>query len=196
MYGREARYPSEIPEKCQISDERVHALAENEDVCIQTKSLKDVYAKVDANRTEGQARVRKRKLSKGEDDCFVVGDQVLRKNIRQEQRKGGKLETDLLGPFTITNIDGKRADLKTRKGNTIERINIDHLKKYVEPQPRIPAKWIGSTSPALQPSPLRSPGVPQSPTFTMSPQSGPLSSSLQSWDPTAREPSTAVSPED
>lgn len=50
---------------------------------------------------------------------------MLRKNIRQEQRKGGKLEADLMGPFTIITSDGKSADLKTPKGNTIEEINID-----------------------------------------------------------------------
>jgi len=41
-------------------------------------------------------------------------------------RKGGKLERDLLGPFVITNIEGKSADLKSTKGSTLAKIYIDH----------------------------------------------------------------------
>ena len=37
---------------------------------------------------------------------------MLRKNICQEQRKGGKMEDDLLGPYTIVNIEDKSADLQ------------------------------------------------------------------------------------
>ncbi|KAF4115280.1 hypothetical protein G5714_002769 [Onychostoma macrolepis] len=32
---------------------------------------------------------------------FVVGEWVLRMNVRSQQRKGGKLDKDFLGPFTI-----------------------------------------------------------------------------------------------
>ena len=191
----------------QISDDYINTLAENEDVCDRSTDLKDVYAKVEKNIAEGQERVRKRKLSKGEDDNFVVGDRVLRKNILQKQRKGGKLEADLMGPFTITHIDGKSVDLKTRMGNTMEKINMDHLKRYVEPQPRIPAKWIAATSTsssALQPSPLTCPRIPQSSTLTLSPsrtvtpspQSDALSSGLQSCNTPAIKPSIFVPPEE
>ncbi|XP_046873719.1 uncharacterized protein LOC124466091 [Hypomesus transpacificus] len=150
MYGREARYPSEIPDKWQITDEEVNVLVGNQEVSL-TSSLTDVYPKVENNILAGQERVRKRKLSMGQDDGFVVGDLVLRKNICQEQRKGGKMEADLLGPYTIVNIDKKSADLQT-EGQIFEKINIDHLKKCVEPQPRIPAKWIAASMPppALQ----------------------------------------------
>lgn len=199
MYGREARYPSEIPDKWQITDENVNTLIRNEEVCSRMTNLKEVHGKVEVNIAQGQQRVRKRKLSKGEDDSFVVGDKVLRKNIRQEQRKGGKLEADLLGPFIIINIDGKSADLETPRGNTMEKINIDHLKKYVEPQPRIPAKWIPTTSTpplAQQPSPSMCPGVPQSPTFSLSPQSDPLSSTLKSFNTIGFNPSIPVTPEE
>ena len=51
----------------------------------------NVYAKVEANISKGQEQVKKRKLAKGDNDNdnFVVGDKVLRKNIREEQRKEG-----------------------------------------------------------------------------------------------------------
>nr|XP_040025098.1 uncharacterized protein LOC120813009 [Gasterosteus aculeatus aculeatus] len=182
LYGREARYPSEIPDKWQISEERVHIYMTNEDVCTHTNDLKEVYNKVEANIAETQEKVRKRKLAKGDDDSFAVGDKVLRKNIWEEQRKGGKLETDLLGPYMAIHIDGKSADLTTLQGKNVCKVNIDHLKRYVEPEVRIPAKWIAATStspPALQPSPVRCLGVPQSP--PVAPKSDSLTSSLSSW---------------
>lgn len=156
--------------------------------------LKDVYTKVEENIKHGKEKVMKRKLLKGEDDSFVVGDKVLCKNIRQEQRKGGKLEADLLGPFTITKIEGKSIDLKTQKGLILERINVAHLKRYVEPQARIPAKWIAPTTPeAVEPSPLTST------TETLSPQdsvTGLLSSSLEAKSKTLLNPSLLITPEE
>ncbi|KAM8913258.1 uncharacterized protein AB9W97_009521 isoform 2-T2 [Spinachia spinachia] len=100
--------------KKMISEERIHLLMANEDVSTHTNNLKEVYHKVEANIAEMQEKVRKRKLAKGNDDSFVVGDKVLRKNIRG--KKGGKLETDMLGPYTIVNINGKCADPKTAEG--------------------------------------------------------------------------------
>ena len=97
-----------------------------------TSSLMDVYPKVEANILAGQERVRKRKLSMGRDDGFVVGDLVWRKNICQEQRKGGKMEADLLGPYTIVNIDEISKDLQT-EGKIFEKINIDHLTNKMNP---------------------------------------------------------------
>lgn len=100
----------------QISEERVHIYMTNEDVCTHTNDLKEVYNKVEANIAEMQEKVRKRKLAKGDDDSFAVGDKVLGKNIWEEQRKGGKLETDLLGPYMVIHINGTSADLTTLQG--------------------------------------------------------------------------------
>ena len=74
----------------------------------------------------------------GVNDNFVVGDKVLRINIREEQRKGGKMEAEWLGPYVISNIEGKSVDLTNPKGTTMSKISIDHLKQYVEPEERIP----------------------------------------------------------
>ncbi|XP_062340564.1 uncharacterized protein LOC134038918 [Osmerus eperlanus] len=84
----------------------------------------------------------------------------------------------------------------------MEKINIDLLKKYVEPQPRIPAKWIAiataSTPPAEpQLSPFSCVTVPQSPTFTPSPRTDPLSSDLSKMvDSTDNRPSMSVTPKE
>lgn len=66
----------------QISDEHLNALAGNEEECSHTKNQQDVFSKVQANIAKGQERVRKRKLSIRDDESFVVGVTVLRKNIR------------------------------------------------------------------------------------------------------------------
>ena len=128
----------------QINEDHIAALTKNEDVSSLTQNLSDVYTKVVENISKGQERVKKRKLAKGDNDNFMVGHKVLRKNIREEQRKGGKLEAEWLGPYVICNIEGKSAVLKSAKGNTVSKCNIDHLKQYVEPEERIPAIWLTS----------------------------------------------------
>ena len=71
---------------------------------------------------------------------LLVRELVLQRTIRQEQRTGGKLEADLLGPLTIVKLEGKRADLVSQKGKRKIKINIDHLIHYVQPEERVPAK--------------------------------------------------------
>lgn len=48
------------------------------------------------------------------------------KNVRQEQRKGGKLEADMLGTTKKTKLEGK---------------NADPVSGSVQPEDRIPAKF-------------------------------------------------------
>ncbi len=65
-------------------------------------------------------------------------DLVLLKNKRVEQRKGGKLEADMLGPFKIMKIEGKCACLLSKRKRTMA--NTDNLVHYIQPEERIPAK--------------------------------------------------------
>ncbi len=66
----------------QISDKDINALIENEYPANRTTDLNNIYTKVEANISE--RRVQKRKSMTGEDDCFVAGYKVLRKNIPRE----------------------------------------------------------------------------------------------------------------
>lgn len=68
-----------------------------------------------------------KKISTGEkqEDNFQVGDLVLRKNIRQEERKGGKLDLDMVGPLKIMKPEGKSAHLVSEKGKRTLKINTD-----------------------------------------------------------------------
>ncbi|CAI5673972.1 unnamed protein product [Oreochromis niloticus] len=118
MFGREARYPSEI-----------------------AKEYKEVvYAEVTKNVKTTQDKICRGKAKRGEEDGFQVGDLVLRKNVRQEQRKGGKLDADMLGPLKIVKLDGKSADLMSEKGKRPLKVNIDQLTHYFQPEERVPAE--------------------------------------------------------
>lgn len=75
----------------------MEALISNQETSQHMTDLKQVYNNVEINLTAASQKVMKRKLPKGEDDSFLLGEKV-RKNIREEQRKGEKLEPDLLGP--------------------------------------------------------------------------------------------------
>ncbi|CAM4276443.1 unnamed protein product [Leuciscus chuanchicus] len=67
-----------------------------------------------------------------------VGDRVLRQNIRSRQRKGGKLNPDYLGPYTVINVEGKSIDVVDDEGKQIPKINIDHLIIFLEdPPPKV-----------------------------------------------------------
>ncbi|KAL2098358.1 hypothetical protein ACEWY4_007565 [Coilia grayii] len=82
---------------------------------------------------------------------LAVGEKVLRKNIRTLQRKGGKLERSWLGPYTITKIENKSADLLDKNGILHPKINIDHLKPFIEQTPRLPHR-IHTDLPPITPS--------------------------------------------
>ncbi|RXN24088.1 sentrin-specific protease 1-like isoform X1 [Labeo rohita] len=64
-----------------------------------------------------------------------VGDRVLRQNKRSQQRKGGKLDPDYFGPYTVTKVDGKSVDLLDEYGKILPRVNLDHLVPFLEDPP-------------------------------------------------------------
>ncbi|XP_073714089.1 uncharacterized protein [Misgurnus anguillicaudatus] len=93
MFGREARYPSEVPDKYEINESVEDILAEE---CISEciKRQDRIFQTVRDNISCAQQKAKKRKLEKGLSVDIKVGDRVLRKNIRSRQRKGGKLDPD------------------------------------------------------------------------------------------------------
>ena len=93
----------------------------------------------------------KKKRSRLNPPQFKVGDKVWRLNVRSQQRKGGKLERDFSGPFTIVKLQDKSADLQSEEGRLFPKISTDHLKKYVEQNPQVPHKF--TTTPATASAP-------------------------------------------
>ncbi|KAL0985065.1 hypothetical protein UPYG_G00152450 [Umbra pygmaea] len=80
-------------------DDRVNRLLGMEETSEGINKRESVYDNVKCNVQKSQDRVRKRKRERGQEDNFEVGDLVLRKNVKQELRKGGKQEANMLGPL-------------------------------------------------------------------------------------------------
>ncbi len=54
---------------------------------------------------------------------------------RKKGRKGGRLQPDFSGPYTICNVTGKAVVLKNQEGHILKTTyNINHLKPYKEGQ--------------------------------------------------------------
>lgn len=71
-------------------------------------SLKDIVC---GNVLKQQESTRRQPKQGAPKSLIRVGDQMWRQNIKSQQRKGGKLEANFLGPFKVTAIKGKSADL-------------------------------------------------------------------------------------
>ncbi|XP_041843372.1 uncharacterized protein LOC121641350 [Melanotaenia boesemani] len=145
MFGREARYPVEIPENYEL-DSTVEDVVGEENISKAIEEMDDIRKIVLENVSKAQNTTKKRLKSLGKSIDFAVGDMVLRQNIRSQQRKGGKLEANFLGPFTIIALAGKSADLQGENGSVHKKVSIDHLKPFKQCDVRVPQKIVSSVS--------------------------------------------------
>ncbi|XP_026054616.1 uncharacterized protein LOC113040507 [Carassius auratus] len=137
MFGRGARYASEVPDDYEVNYEMVERTVASEALTTSLQDLPKVHKFV----VEHVEKVRKRKALQGQENRFNVGDKVLRKNVCEEQRKGGKIGSAMFGPFTVINNEGKSVDLVSEKVKATLKVNVDHLTRYIEPEPRLLHKW-------------------------------------------------------
>ncbi|KAL4006254.1 cortactin [Sarotherodon galilaeus] len=155
MFGREARYPSEIPEEFMV-DESVEDIVGQEELSEDIQKHQKLLELVKDNVVKAQEKTKGKIKMMKRDVVFKVGDKVLRANIRSQQRKGGKLEANFLGPYIITAIQGKSADLQDSNGTIIPKVNIDQLKLSKDSMPRVPHRGLKKTAATLltaQPGP-------------------------------------------
>ncbi|XP_026026956.1 uncharacterized protein LOC113024268 isoform X2 [Astatotilapia calliptera] len=148
MFGREARYPSEIPEEFMV-DETVEDIVGQEEVSEDIQKHQKLLELVKDNVVKAQEKTKGKIKMMKRDVVFKVGDKVLRANIRSQQRKGGKLEANFLGPYIITAIQGKSADLQDSNGTIIPKVNIDQLKLSKDRMPRVPHRGLKKTAATL-----------------------------------------------
>ena len=59
---------------------------------LKITSQAETFVKASANARKKQEAVLKRKMLRGDKTSFNVGDKVLLRNIKELQRKGGKME--------------------------------------------------------------------------------------------------------
>ena len=67
---------------------------------------------------------------------FSVGDKVLKKNLKNKHRMGGKLDSKWLGPYIITEVTGYgNYQLRYCKSDQLlkQRVPSSHIKCYIDP---------------------------------------------------------------
>ncbi|KAK7156031.1 hypothetical protein R3I94_006184 [Phoxinus phoxinus] len=203
MFGREARYPSQVPEYFQMKDTMENDFLA-EEVAIDIQRHEEIMKIVEDNTKRQHDRIRGRTRQKGL--LLPVGALVWRENVRSQQRKGGKPDREYLGPFTVVKVEGKSVDLIDINGRTFPKVSIDHLKMYVEEVPRVPQRMkrapppVGSATPIKTLTPLvededdasPTPSPVSASTRVTSPTPPPVSASTRVTSPTTSPVSTST----
>ncbi|XP_037113220.1 protein transport protein SEC31-like [Syngnathus acus] len=196
MFGREARYPIQVPEHYEV-DGTVEDVVGMEVMAQDHNEQDQLFEQVREHIRKAQEKTRHPKTTSGTTPTVHIGDLVLRQNIRSQQRKGGKLSPNFLGPYKIVAIEGKTADLQDENGALVPKINIDHLKPYKENKQRVPHRYEnkkGASSWMTQsPSPPASAPPASAPPATAPPAIAPPTTAPSSTaPPAAAPPSTAA----
>ncbi|XP_025766284.1 uncharacterized protein LOC109194491 isoform X1 [Oreochromis niloticus] len=136
MYGREAVFPSEVPAQVPISniilpdDKRYSDYVQSESEA-QHAVKETAQENIAKSQDKQKVAYAKQVLKKYKNVVYNVGDQILLLNMRKRGRKGGRLEPDFSGPYTIDDISGKCVGPKNAEGNTLKSLySIDHIKPY------------------------------------------------------------------
>nr|XP_049579031.1 protein diaphanous homolog 1-like isoform X2 [Syngnathus scovelli]XP_049579032.1 protein diaphanous homolog 1-like isoform X2 [Syngnathus scovelli] len=191
MFGREARYPIQVPEHYEV-DGTVEDVVGMEVMAQNHNEQDQLFEQVREHIRKAQEKTRHPKTISGTTPTVHIGDLVLRQNIRSQQRKGGKLNPDFLGPYKIVAIEGKTADLQDENGALVPKINIDHLKPYKENKQRVPHRYENKKEASALPA-----TAPPStaPSATAPPASAPPATAPSATaPPPAAPPTTAPSP--
>ncbi|CAL9696274.1 unnamed protein product [Knipowitschia caucasica] len=149
LFGRQARLPCEVPENILI-DSKIEDTLGEESVVESIRKRDAIYKLVQENMEKTH---KKYKTPNQKPQTFKVGDKVLRLNIRSQQRKGGKLERNWTGPYTIVKLVNKSADLQSETA-FFPKVNTDQLKIFIEQQNIIPQKILKTGKPASIPPPV------------------------------------------
>ncbi|KAI9542211.1 hypothetical protein NQZ68_022264, partial [Dissostichus eleginoides] len=115
------KWPQAYPLSAKSAEEETGALSKLidgsvEDVVVQENVTEDILHLED---TLKEARVNVTRAQEKTRQRLKTG---WRQNIRSQQRKGGKLEPNLLVPFTIQSLQGNSADLQGGKGALIHKV--------------------------------------------------------------------------
>nr|XP_049591118.1 uncharacterized protein LOC125978107 [Syngnathus scovelli] len=188
MFAREARYPIQVPEHYEV-DGTVEDVVGMEVMAQNHNEQDQLFEQVREHIRKAQEKTRHPKTISGTTPTVHIGDLVLRQNIRSQQRKGGKLNPNFLGPYKIVAIEGKTADLQDENGALVPKINIDHLKPCKENKQRVPHRYENKKGASSSPSPPAS-ALPATAPPAAAP---PTTASSPTAPPAAAPPSTAPS---
>lgn len=140
MYGRDPRFPLEAEKIGENMDSEdilaINSSCEIEDlVAKMTAKQKSIFEVASENIKKAQEKqIEQYRKRKGIISHHIkIGDNVLRRNMKQKTRKGSKDEDRWLGPFEVVQISKTTCVLKNKEGKQLKtRVNINQLKPYLE----------------------------------------------------------------
>ena len=156
MFCREARQISDMVFADTECAATMPQRATEKQVQERMEFCQQIGQHVKVNIERAQAKMKKTyeaRVSKGT-KCFTfkVGDVVLVKNQRRAGRKGGKLEPDWKGPYTITEISESYAYVQNSQGKPLaNKVSREHLKPFVNSA--IPVQMLTPSVPSKEDSP-------------------------------------------
>jgi hypothetical protein len=140
MFGRKPVLPVElqIPPFSSTSDDDSTAGAGHVQFENKVRVMKEIRQKVNAkalkNISKAQQRMKANYDAKHQAPSFKSGDEVLLKSVRNDSRKGGKLECTWTGPYVISNCLAKGLYKLVKGGKELKKsYNGVRLKKYAKP---------------------------------------------------------------
>ncbi len=98
-----------------LINESIEDIIAEECVAECIKRHNRIFKTIQENISCVQRKIKKRNLIEGLYLEIKLGERVLRQNVRSRQRKGGKLDPDYIGLYTVMNVDGKSIYLKDNK---------------------------------------------------------------------------------
>ncbi|CAL8268845.1 unnamed protein product [Boreogadus saida] len=93
---------------CEI-DSSVEDTVAKDNLTDTALNIGKILSCAEGNTKKAQEKMKRMSL-KSSVQKFNVGDMVWRLNIRSRQRKGGKLDPNFLGPYTVSSVENKSAD--------------------------------------------------------------------------------------
>lgn len=105
-----------------------------------------VFHEVDRNIKLAQAHQKKNYDRRHAAPTFSIGDEVLKQNLKNKHRMGGKLDAKWLGPYVISGVtDYGNYELRCSKSGKLlkQRVPVTQLKKYIH-RPDLKVQYISS----------------------------------------------------
>jgi hypothetical protein len=135
MFGREARLPIDLT-RAKYTSEQQEELSFDDKVKKMLEMQKTLHDKARENIHNAQERQKKQYDAKHNSRTNLkVGDKVLVQEMKNEGRKGGKLDVQFKGPYVIAEDLGKgRFRLANEDGVTLKKsVNCHRIKPWHNP---------------------------------------------------------------
>ena len=135
MFGREARLPIDLT-RVKHAKEQQEELSFTEKLEKMVDMQKSLHDQARQNIQEAQERQKRQYDAKHNSRTTLkVGDKVLVQEMKNDGRKGEKLDVQFRGPYSIVETLGKgRFCLQDQSGATLKKsVNCHRLKLWLEP---------------------------------------------------------------